>query len=460
LTGSSPFLALHQSWSIGQLLVSSPSAYFVCDCGTFLFHRSSTGRDFKGSMGGNMGRFFLLLAAAAWLASPARATDLAHVKCAVNQDRVWVYDSLGTFDVAEKLHCGAPVEILSRIKGYVKVRTESGAEGFVPDSAFPDPPSLAEESDRPPTGTAPQPLATPVRTVTQPAQSVPAEADKPIVHPAKTVPSAAAPGPVRIASAAPPVAIPVPASVPAKPVPASAATSSTNGSIPSAHSKPAATKLELTSVDTPAVSATPTVAPAPNAAVIPVKPSIEAVSASRRDSASIVPATVVSSPPVQESDDYPDTRPENESADPACRVFFAAYGLTPSQYKWLAEDRRKEFSQICPAPDVDHVDYVVLFTHDSESYADAMPMPVHVDLNGFSDFSALTPVDTALVTASEVERARYEFVWVFRVARGTFDPAKFSARRRPQFTTYVKGSRAPSRVVEDAFGYVQTQDRN
>ena len=161
--------------------------------------------------------------------------------------------------------------------------------------------------------------------------------------------------------------------------------------------------------------------------------------------------------PVEESEDYPDTQVQNESADPACRVFFAAYGLSPSQYKWMAENRRKEFSGICPAPDLAHVDFVVLFTHDSDSYAYAMPQPVHTDHNGFSDFSPLTTVDTALVKASDVEKARYEFVWVFRMNRGAFDPAKFSARRRPQFTTYVKGSRASQRSIEDAFNFVETQ---
>ena len=161
-----------------------------------------------------------------------------------------------------------------------------------------------------------------------------------------------------------------------------------------------------------------------------------------------------------ESEDYPDTQVQNESADPSCRVFFAAYGLSPSQYKWMAENRRKEFSGICPAPDLAHVDYVVLFTHDSDSYTYAMPQPVHTDRNGFSDFSPLTTVDTALVKASDVEKARYEFVWVFRMTRGAFDPAKFSPRRRPQFTTYVKGSRASERSIEDAFNFVETQGVN
>jgi len=59
-----------------------------------------------------------------------------------------------------------------------------------------------------------------------------------------------------------------------------------------------------------------------------------------------------------------------------------------------------------------------------------------------------------------VEKAHYEFVWVFRITRGAFDPAKFSPRRRPQFTTSVKGSRAPSRAAEDAFNFVETQGVN
>jgi hypothetical protein len=47
----------------------------------------------------------------------------------------------------------------------------------------------------------------------------------------------------------------------------------------------------------------------------------------------------------------------------------------------------------------------------------------------------MTTVDTALMPASEVKKARNEFVWVFRRKRGDFDPARFSQRRRPQFTT-------------------------
>jgi hypothetical protein len=408
---------------------------------------------------------FLLPLAALGLASSARATDLAYVKCAVNQDRVWVYESLGSFDVEARLRCGSPVEILSRVKGYVKIRTESGVEGFVPDSAFPDLPPLPDESEKPLASAVTQSAAAPAASSTSaaaaPAASLLAAAanpSKPLTAPAKPMPSTAvAPEPRTISTASAPAPIAVPVSAPAKPAPA---TVSASVSTASAHTKPAAVPVKKPEAapSTPAAGSTAhTPAPAPSAPVGPVRPSVETVSESRRDSAAMIPATAQPSATVEDSEEYPDTLPENESADPACRVFFAAYGLAPSQYKWLAENRRKEFSQICPAPDLAHVDYVVLFTHDSDSYSYAMPTPVHVDHNGFSDFSPMTTVDTALLTSSEVEKARYEFVWVFRVTRGAFDPARFSARRRPQFTTFVKGSRAPSRAVEDAFSFVENQ---
>jgi len=409
---------------------------------------------------------FLLPVAALWLASSARATDLAYVKCAVNQDRVWVYESLGSFDVEARLRCGAPVEILSRLRGYVKIRTESGVEGFVPDSALPDLPALPDQGEKPLASAAAQSSATrtstPASAASTPARSLASATAKPVDLPKPVAPVAVAPGPITVSSAPVSVARPIPAkaATPPAPTPSATASVSTKAPVSSAQAKPATAvtkKPEVVPSNPSAASSAHGAATPPNAPVAPAKPSVETVSASGRDSAAMVPATAAPSTPIEESDEYPDTQPENESADPACHVYFAAYGLAPSQYKWLAENRRKEFSGICPAPDVAHVDYVVLFTHDSDSYTVAMPTPVHTDHNGFSDFSPLTPVDTALVAASEVERAHYEFVWVFRVTRGAFDPARFSPRRRPQFTTTVKGSRAPSRAVEDAFNFVETQ---
>jgi hypothetical protein len=181
----------------------------------------------------------------------------------------------------------------------------------------------------------------------------------------------------------------------------------------------------------------------------------------------MMPATVNASPKVDldiheaerdpDLEEYPDAKPENESADPACQIFFSAYGLAPAQYKWMVENRKKQHASICPAPDLAHVDFVILFAHDSDTYNSAMPVPVHTDRNGFSDFSPLTTVDTALQSMSELDKARYEFVWVFHTKRGTFDPAKFSARRRPLFTTDAKGSHAAGRAVEDAFQFIEGQ---
>jgi hypothetical protein len=170
-------------------------------------------------------------------------------------------------------------------------------------------------------------------------------------------------------------------------------------------------------------------------------------------------ADIIINEPARDPDleEYPDAKPENESADPACRIFFSAYGLNPDQYKWMVENRRKHYSGICPAPDLSRVDYVILFAHDSDAYTSAMPAAVHTDRNGFSDFSPLTTVDTALISASELDKARYEFVWVFHTKRGTFDPTRFSARRRPLFTTDAKGSHAGARAVEDAFHFIEGQ---
>ena len=427
---------------------------------------------------------FLLPVAGLWLASPVFATDLAYVKCAVNQDRVWVYESLSSFDVEARLKCGEPVEILLRVKSYVKIRTESGVEGYVPDSVFPDLPAIPDDADKPAAAAAANrsvaAAAAAVKATPAPAPALVAAKPAPVVvaaaKPASAEPVASQPVAITITPvAAPQSAAPAPAvatagqptsvktSTAAKSSAPGHATSQPKVSTASTHAKPAPTAAKKVS---PAPStSSPDFDSAPAARLVhstPVpspKASVETVSA-RKDSAAVVNATTQPVSPVEESEDYPDTQVQNESADPACRVFFAAYGLSPSQYKWMAENRRKEFSGICPAPDLAHVDFVVLFTHDSDSYAYAMPQPVHTDHYGFSDFSPLTTVDTALVKASDVEKARYEFVWVFRMNRGAFDPAKFSPRRRPQFTTYVKGSRAPARAAEDAFNFVETQGVN
>jgi hypothetical protein len=155
-----------------------------------------------------------------------------------------------------------------------------------------------------------------------------------------------------------------------------------------------------------------------------------------------------------ESDEYPEYQPENASADPACQVFFSAYGLSPAQFKWIAQNRKKQFSSVCPAPDPSRVDFVVIFTHDVDFFGSTLPSIVHTDHNGFSDFSPMTMIDTALVPESEANKSHREYVWVFKMQRGAFDPAKFSPRRRPQFSKTEP--HAPARTVEEAFRFIES----
>ena len=412
----------------------------------------------------------LLIVLALALALPASASDIGAVKCAVNQDRVWVYESLNSFDVETRLKCGEIVEILSRVKGYVKIRTASGVEGYVPDAAFPELPALApDEADkpvrsvavRPVTGAAAHAAAAPMTVAPTVTPSAPPSATPTI---AASKPPTTPKNPAVVASNSP-EAVNV---RPLSPVPPHAQPHE-KAAAPTAVVEPAAPKKSPVK---PAPSTTQTAKktvtpaapqpPASTATVVPAKAIVAPPGAKMMDtSANASPSRDVSiaqpQPASSDLEDYPDARPENESADPACRVFFSAYGLAPVQYKWLVENRRKQYADICPAPDLSRVDYVILFAHDSDTYNSAMPAQVHTDRNGFSDFSPMTTVDTALQSISELDKGRYEFVWVFHTNRGTFDPARFSARRRPQFTTDAKGSHASARAVEDAFHFIEGQ---
>jgi hypothetical protein len=164
--------------------------------------------------------------------------------------------------------------------------------------------------------------------------------------------------------------------------------------------------------------------------------------------------------PAADGDDMPAAQPENESSDPACQNYFSAYGLAPSQLKWIAQNRKKLFANVCPAPDILKVDYVIIFTHDVDFFSATMPTPVH-QLEGFSDFKAMTGMDPELMSASDADKAHHQYVWIFHFAPGTFDPSNFSPRRRYQFSTVESsalglGSKAGLKTVEDAFRFVST----
>jgi hypothetical protein len=391
-------------------------------------------------------------------ALPAAPSGVATVKCGANQDRVWVYDSLTSFDVEAKIPCGDTVQIVSRVKGYVKIRTASGVDGYVPDSTLPDlppfedqqydlhNPSASESADEP---TSLGAIAAAYRAERAAGDSTVAPSASAVVRSARPV-VAASVAPVKPEASA--HAASIEASAPRRQAPLVAST----------EAKPAVvrTRISVPPPAAPAVTSGATVAASmasPDAMnpPIPAPTDIPATAGPTDASLREVAAKPIGTMP--ESEDYPDTQPEDASADPDCRVYFSAYGLGAEQYKWLSDTRQKQFAGICPAPNLKSVDFVILFTHDSDSYISAMPAPVHTDGNGFSDFDPMTTVDSALMSPAEADKAHYELAWVFHVKRGGFDPAEFSLRRRPQYTTTSKGSHAPTKAVEDAFNFIEQQ---
>ena len=423
-------------------------------------------------------------------ASSARASDIGVVKCGPNQDRVWVYESLNSFDVETRLKCNETVEILARMRGYVKIRTASGVEGYVTDAAFPDLPALPpDDSEKPVASLASRATSvnTTARTNVMPptpvAPALPA-APAPVTQPTPAAqPTAQPAAPIASAVAAPSASASAPKTstlAPEKTAKATADVKPASAVASPAHAKPRqknSTPAEV--AEPPAPKKTPAKPapsvttqsaqskisvpqPAPVAAmVIPAKATVAPSSAALLSASANAPAKadITINEPARDPDleEYTDTKPENESADPSCRIFFSAYGLAPSQYRWMVETRKKEFAGICPAPDLAHVDFIILFAHDSDTFNSSMPVPVHTDRGGFSDFNPISTMDNAIQSASELDKARYEFVWVFHTKRGTFDPAKFSVRRRPLFTTDAKGSHAASRAVEEAFHFIEGQ---
>jgi len=426
------------------------------------------------------------------------ARDSATMKCTASQDRVWVYESLGSFDVSAKLPCGATVEIVSRVKGFVKIHAANGVEGYVPDSAFANLPPLEDDSNKP-VATVSSLAAVAARArahvaaeeAVSAAEAVPAP---PTIVASKATPSVANAAPIakaaaRATSASATVATTAPAvsktSVAPVEVVLSTSPESSNAptnapSIAPTPMKPAAPAIRRTAAATVASAsrssaskakasqppatgsnahnyAAPSPAPAPPPDVTSSKPAESTANLQQsRNIASIHPVAAV-----VESEDFPDSQPQSESGDPACQIFFSAYGITPAQAKWIAQNRKKRFSSVCPAAGPSQVDFVMIFSHDTDFYGTTMPSLVHTDQNGFSDFSPLTMIDSAVIPLSEADKARREYVWVFQMKRGSFDPGKFSPRRRYQFTkseaNSLTASHASARTVEDAFHFMEEQ---
>ena len=444
----------------------------------------------------------MLVLLALGYALPARAGEMTPIKCGVNEDRVWVYDSLTSFDVGLKLKCGEAVEIIGREKGYVKIRTSSGKEGYVPEKALPKPPesegnnqnsgqaqagtqegplSVAAAaraktsasissgaSSKPPTSTAGAPAS--ARDSNDTANSTARTTSSPTETNSSTV--AAANTNTQETTKSQPSPMHSPA-MPATHSPAHSTTKPTDSANADSKTAPAS-QGKVKSASSNATPANTKPAVAKTSASKSVSTSNASVAASRSATAAsskieladnlspAAPATVTGSIHVAASPRDPDEEEEPPlkplENNEACRIFFSAYGLSPNQYKWMTRNRGKSFPSICPAPVPGMVDFVVIFTHDADFYNGTMPALVHTDKNGFSDFTPLTTVDTAVVSPSEADKNRREYVWVFHTKRGTFDPAKFSPKRRPLFSTTESnklGTAAGGRSVEDALRFIE-----
>ena len=198
---------------------------------------------------------------------------------------------------------------------------------------------------------------------------------------------------------------------------------------------------------------------------------VDANSGDAETSASLQPVSTPSphavapaaKPPVNpDEEEDPSVKPLDDDTA-GCTHYFSAYGLSPNQYKWIAQNRHKAFPSVCPAPTPSMVDFVVIFTHDVAFYNVTMPNAIHVERNGFSDWTPLTTVDAALMSPADANKSHHEYVWVFHTNRGAFDPAKFSSRRRPLYSkseTNTLGSRGGFRTVMDALTFIESNGTN
>src|ERR1700728_683493 len=473
-------------------------------------------------------------------AIPTRAAETSPLKCGVNEDRVWVYDSLSSFDVAMKLKCGEPVEVIGHEKGYVKIRTSGGREGYVEAKAIPKPPAAEENSssgseaqagpeERPsvvaaartksqassassvnekpvasaPASDASKPVAVldatnprvesatgsgasaTISTSTQPSNSVASLAGALNSSQSDPAPSAAGSQtkPATLASVRSTSKVPDETGSSPKTVPVHVNKTKPGDSSSAGNSASKNSVKKATSVRTVAVSSSSAPAPKTTGTATPKTSSSKTVASSKPavtasdpgpsvSSTNVVLADNVASEPTpsvenvhvvttpRDPDDEEDPPKEPLERRENCKIYFSAYGLSPNQYRWMTQNRGKNFSGICPAPSPSMVDFVVIFTHDADFFNGTMPTPVHIDKNGFSDFTPLTTIDTAVVPPSDADKNRRECVWVFHTKRGTFDPAKFSPRRKPLFSTTESnkiGTAAGRRSAEDALRFMEQQ---
>jgi hypothetical protein len=378
-------------------------------------------------------------------ATPVSANTF-QLKCDAQKDAVWVYDSLTSLNVQAKLSCGQDVEVVDRADGYAKIRAANGVVGYIPETDFANLPGFQARHDAAQDVGA-SAKAAQAKEIAEYNARKNAFAGAPPVssnNSAALNASAKASAPAGVAS----YQLAEMASRPAAPAAArptsTAAAISAPANLSAAQpaatvvSRPAAPKITVTEV--PTLTSRPNFDESPTAAV-------ETVDTTKP----LAPTAAKTS----------DAAASSMIGDGSCRAYFSAYGLTTAQLKWIEQNRSKEFASVCPAPDLAHVNFVIIFTHDVDFYSVTMPNRVH-NGNGFSDFSPMTTVDNALMSSSDASKARHEYVWVFQFSDGGFNPDTFSPRRASQFAKEESnglGGRGSQKTVEDAFRYVEGANR-
>jgi hypothetical protein len=141
-----------------------------------------------------------------------------------------------------------------------------------------------------------------------------------------------------------------------------------------------------------------------------------------------------------------------QMADSRCSSYIGAYGVSIAQYQRI-ESNWKKFQSVCPGPSPTSVDFVLIFTHDVDYYNYTMPIPVHTDSSGFSNWSAIVLVDNTQPSA----KYKHEYVWVFRFKRGSFEPGHFSPDAKPDYSQVESGAHAGDRAVDAAFSFIAAQ---
>jgi hypothetical protein len=142
----------------------------------------------------------------------------------------------------------------------------------------------------------------------------------------------------------------------------------------------------------------------------------------------------------------------SRTPDSACSSYIAAYGVSIADYQRI-EKNWKTFPSICPAPSPANVDFVIIFTHDTDYYKDTLPGPVHTDSSGFSDWSAIVTLDNT----QPPEKYKREYVWVFRFKRGNFVPGHVSTNTKPDYSEVESGAHSGDRAVDAAFRFIADQ---